>query len=107
MDDVWLSGEQPRREETWMPSAWTRCFSVIQANTVQLHYSTQIVDVTKVQLLDVVPGRSGKEPIEWLDNKAKEWRDNYAMLPLISQVPTVQCSIRRFPTPYRWLIRSM
>jgi transposase len=28
------------------------------------------------QLLDVVPGRSGDKPKEWLEAKGKEWRDN-------------------------------
>ena len=39
------------------------------------HFSTQIVDVKAGQLLDVVPGRSGKGPTEWLEAKGKEWRD--------------------------------
>lgn len=30
------------------------------------HFSTQLVDVRRGQLLDVVPGRSGAEPIAWL-----------------------------------------
>jgi transposase len=38
-------------------------------------FSTQFVDVKVGQLLDVVPGRSGKEPIAWLEAKPKEWRD--------------------------------
>lgn len=47
-------------------------------------FSTQIVDVAKGQLLDVVPGRSGKEPIAWLGAKPKEWREGirYATLDL-------------------------
>jgi transposase len=39
-------------------------------------FSTQIVDVNAGQLLDVVPGRSGDKPKEWLEAKGKEWRDN-------------------------------
>ena len=39
------------------------------------HYSTQIVDVEKGQLLDVVPGRSGKEPTKWLEAQGKPWCD--------------------------------
>lgn len=39
------------------------------------HWSTQIVDVGKGQLLDVVPGRSGTEPKKWLEAKGKPWRD--------------------------------
>jgi transposase len=38
-------------------------------------FSTQFVDVTCGQLLDVVPGRSGKEPKAWLERKGKAWRD--------------------------------
>jgi len=38
-------------------------------------FSTQLVDVDKGQLLDVVPGRSGKEPKAWLANKPRAWRD--------------------------------
>ena len=38
-------------------------------------FSTQFVDVTCGQLLDVVPGRSGKEPKAWLEQKPKAWRD--------------------------------
>jgi transposase len=39
-------------------------------------FSTQIVDVNAGQLLDVVPGRSGGKPKEWLEAKGKQWRDN-------------------------------
>jgi len=39
-------------------------------------FSTQIVDVKAGQLLDVVPGRSGDKPKEWLEARGKEWRDN-------------------------------
>ena len=47
-------------------------------------FSTQIVDVGRGQLLDVVPGRSGNEPIAWLGAKPKTWRDaiTYATLDL-------------------------
>ncbi len=47
-------------------------------------FSTQFVDVTRGQLLDVVPGRSGKEPKAWLAKKPKAWRDGivYATLDL-------------------------
>ncbi|MCU1493231.1 MAG: Mobile element protein [Acidimicrobiaceae bacterium] len=40
--------------------------------------STQFVDVRTGQLLDVVPGRSGKEPKAWLDRKGGAWRDEVA-----------------------------
>jgi transposase len=42
------------------------------------------VDVKRGQLLDIVPGRSGKEPIKWLRERGKPWRDQvkYATLDL-------------------------
>ena len=39
------------------------------------HFSTSIVDVEASQLLDVVPGRSGRGPTEWLEAQGKAWRD--------------------------------
>jgi transposase len=41
-------------------------------------FSTQFVDVRTGQLLDVVPGRSGKEPKAWLEEKGRAWRDEIA-----------------------------
>ena len=41
----------------------------------QQHFSTSIVDVEAGQLLDVVPGRSGRGPTEWLEARGKGWRD--------------------------------
>ena len=38
-------------------------------------FSTQLVDVGRGQLLDVVPGRSSTEPMVWLAKKGKEWCD--------------------------------
>ncbi len=47
-------------------------------------FSTSIVDVGRAQLLDVVPGRSGKEPIAWLQAQGHEWLSGvrYATLDL-------------------------
>ncbi|MHB8262531.1 MAG: ISL3 family transposase [Acidimicrobiales bacterium] len=41
---------------------------------------------TENQLLDIVPGRSGKEPIKWLESKGQDWRDRvrYATMDLSS-----------------------
>lgn len=39
------------------------------------HFSTQFVDVTCGQLLDIVPGRGGKEPKAWIEKKDKAFRD--------------------------------
>jgi len=49
-------------------------------------FSTQIVDVARGQLLDVVPGRSGAQATAWLERQGKEWRDKvrYATLDLSS-----------------------
>jgi transposase len=38
------------------------------------HFSTSIVDVETGQLLDVVPGRSGIEPSQWLEAIGAGWR---------------------------------
>jgi len=48
------------------------------------HFSTSIVDVQRGQLLDVVPGRSGVRPSEWLESQGQAWRDEvrYATLDL-------------------------
>ena len=47
-------------------------------------FSTQIVDVGRGQLLDVVPGRSGAEPMSWLAARGTEWcaRVRFATLDL-------------------------
>ena len=37
------------------------------------HFTTSIVDVATGQLLDVVPGREGKGPKEWLTRRGPEW----------------------------------
>jgi transposase len=38
-------------------------------------WSTQIVDVRRGQLLDVVPGRTASEPCRWLAERDQEWLD--------------------------------
>jgi transposase len=38
-------------------------------------FSTQLVDVGRGQLLDVVPGRSSAGPMVWLAERGKPWRD--------------------------------
>lgn len=50
----------------------------------RLVFSTSIVDVKKGQLLDVVPGRSGKAPTAWIEARSEAWRANvvYATLDL-------------------------
>jgi len=39
-------------------------------------FSTTIADVERGQLLDVVPGRSGRGPTEWLEDRGEPWRRN-------------------------------
>ncbi len=39
------------------------------------HFSTQIVDVRAGQLLDIVPGRGSAEPMGWLANQGRSFRD--------------------------------
>ncbi len=50
----------------------------------RLVFSTSIVDVDSGQLLDVVPGRSGAAPTQWLLSQGEEWlaRVRYATLDL-------------------------
>ncbi len=38
-------------------------------------YATGIVDLDRSQLLDVVPGRSGRVLGDWLDTQSQNWRD--------------------------------
>ena len=38
-------------------------------------WSTQIVDVARGQLLDIVPGRDAAGPCRWLADRPDEWRD--------------------------------
>jgi transposase len=47
-----------------------------EAPYYRTQFSTSIVDVGSAQLLDVVPGRSGKEPTAWLQAQGPEWRSH-------------------------------
>ncbi len=55
-----------------------------EAPYYRTQFSTSIVDVGRAQLLDVVPGRSGKEPTAWLESQGEEWLSHvrYATLDL-------------------------
>ncbi len=44
-----------------------------EAPYYRTQFSTSIVDVGRAQFLDVVPGRSGKEPTAWLQTQGHEW----------------------------------
>jgi hypothetical protein len=61
----------------------------------QQHFSTSIVDVEAGQLLDVVPGRSGRGPTEWLEARGKEWRR------------PVRCATLDLSGPYRAVFDAM
>ena len=37
-------------------------------------YSTQLVDVARPQLLDIVPGRGKVRPVAWLTEKGEDWK---------------------------------
>ncbi len=39
-------------------------------------WATSIVDSKDGYLLDVVPGRSGTEPIAWIEHRPRSWREN-------------------------------
>ena len=39
-------------------------------------WATSIVDSKEGYLLDMVPGRSAKEPIAWIMNRPRSWREN-------------------------------
>jgi transposase len=54
-------------------------------------WSTQIVDVRRGQLLDVVPGRSAPEPCRWLAERDQAWLDRieWATLDLSASYRTV------------------
>ncbi len=55
-----------------------------EAPYYRTQFSTSIVDGKNTQLLDVVPGRSGKEPTAWLESQGEEWLSHvrYATLDL-------------------------
>jgi transposase len=55
-----------------------------EAPYYRTQFSTSIVDVGSAQLLDIVPGRSGKEPTAWLEAQGHEWlaQVRYATLDL-------------------------
>src|SRR5689334_15577854 len=54
--------------------------------------STQIVDVGRGQLLDVVPGRDAVEPCRWFAAQPEGWRPGSAGRPWICRPPIGRCS---------------
>ncbi len=65
-------------------SGWTRRCSCGSVSFGRQYFSTSIVDVRAGKLLDVVEGRSGVTPCEWLAARDDQWRANieYATLDL-------------------------
>ncbi len=90
----------------WTPSGSMRCSSPGSARGTARSSPPRSVDVNAGQLLDVVPGRSGDKPKEWLEAKGKEWRDNVRWATLDLSGPYRRCSTKSCPTPPRWLIIS-
>ena len=70
-------------------------------------WSTQIVDVRRGQLLDVVPGRDSSEPCRWLAGRSDTWRAGVEWGRSICPARIGRCSTRCCPTSSRSLIRSM
>jgi len=70
-------------------------------------WSTQVVDVARGQLLDVVPGRDAAPSCAWLAGRSQAWRNQirWATLDLSGRIG--RCSTRCCPTPCRSRIRSI
>jgi transposase len=71
------------------------------------NYSTQIVDVERGQLLDVVPGRSGAAPTAWLNSQGEDWLSHVRYATLDLSGPYAASSIRPCPRRSRWPILFM
>jgi transposase len=55
------------------------------------HFATTIADTRRGQLLDVVPGRGGTEPVAWIEARSEAWRSGvkWATLDLSSTFRSV------------------
>ena len=62
-------------------------------------WSTSIVDVASATLLDVVPGRGGENPKEWIANQSEEWRQGVKWGTLDLSGSIEQSFGLRYPTP--------
>ena len=60
-------------------SGWTRPCSPVTARSARPRWSTQIVDVRRGQLLDVVAGRDAAGPCAWLAARPEPWRAGIAL----------------------------
>jgi transposase len=71
-------------------------------------FATQLVDLDRGRLLDVVPGRSAKSVSGWLDQRTRYWRDHVAVVAidphrgyhnaLVSRLPRATVTIDHFHT---------
>ncbi len=70
------------------------------------HFSTQLVDVRAGQLLDVVPGRSSAEPMGWLAEQGRDFRDRIEFGTLDLSGPYRHVFEVMVPKPPWWPIPS-
>lgn len=79
MDAVMLYGSElvddPARFDTVAALGLDETLFARQGTFRTHAWSTQIVDVTRGQLLDIVPGRDSVEPCRWLAARPQAWRD--------------------------------
>jgi hypothetical protein len=61
-------------------------------------WSTQLVDVRRSQLLDVIPGRNAAGPCAWLAGQGNEWCSRIEFGPWIFRGRIGRCSTRCYPT---------
>ncbi len=69
-------------------------------------FATQLVDLSRGRLLDVVPGRSAKSVSAWLDERTRYWRDHVEVVAidphrgyhnaLVSRLPRATVTIDHF-----------
>ena len=59
---------------TSLRSGWMRRCAAVSDHGARQQWTTQIVDVMRGQLLDVVEGRTAIGPIAWLAGQPAEWR---------------------------------
>lgn len=69
-------------------------------------FATQLVDLDRGRLLDVVPGRSGKSVTGWLDERTRYWRDHVEVVAidphrgyhnaLVAKLPSATVTIDHF-----------
>ena len=96
-DAVVVYGEMPVDHDRYSSVSALGLDEVLFARIGHYHrkeFSTQFVDVRTGQLLDVVEGRSDKEPKARLEEKGKAWRDEIAYAALDLSAPIAPCPPR-------------